>query len=256
MKMISNRDACNWCGRVIELVEGKKYCDECCRCCKRECRTCHKPYSSLKYFPNSDAERCNSCTKRNEKRKTKYTKNEAIAMSMKNRKRRDDEGRVDGKMLERSTTPPPSPSKKKRRTIPTLDDISDSRSTASSSYSVSDNESVEEVDLLGEEGNNKISDYSDNEPEEAVMKKSRQKNRDTSRTVNEMLKAAEDKKKRADNKNTYLLPIQQKRKRAYNRRPNMEKTPTQAEKDLMKALVNYKKALPVKAQINVVFVPE
>ena len=23
MKMISNRDACNWCGRVIELVEGK-----------------------------------------------------------------------------------------------------------------------------------------------------------------------------------------------------------------------------------------
>ena len=158
-------------------------------------------------------------------------------------------------MLERSTTPPPSPSKKKRRTIPTLDDISDSRSTASSSYSVSDNESVEEVDLLGEEGNNKISNYSDNEPEEAVMKKSRQKNRDTSRTVNEMLKAAEDKKKRADNKNTDL-PIQQKRKRAYNRRPNMEKTPAQAEKDLMKALVNYKKALPVKAQINVVFVPE
>ena len=203
-----------------------------------------------------DAERCYSCTKRNEKRKTKYTKNEAIAMSTKNRKRRDDEGRVDGKMLEHSTTPPPSPSKKKRRTIPTLDDISDSRSTASSSYSVSDNESVEEVDLLGEEGNNKISDYSDNEPEEAVMKKSHQKNRDTSRTVNEMLKATEDKKKRADNKNTGDLPIQQKRKRAYNRRPNMEKTPAQAEKDLMKALVNYKKALPVKAQINVVFVPE
>ena len=117
MKMISNRDACNWCGRVIELVEGKKYCDECCCCCKCECRTCHKPYSSLKYFPNSDAEGCNSCTKRNEKRKTKYTKNEAIAMLTKNRKRRDDEGRVDGKMLERSTTPPPSPSKKKRRTI-------------------------------------------------------------------------------------------------------------------------------------------
>ena len=87
-------------------MEGKKYCDECCRCCKRECRTCHKPYSSLKYFPNLDAERCNSCTKRNEKRKTKYTKNEAIAMSTKNRKRRDDEGRVNGKMLERSTTPP------------------------------------------------------------------------------------------------------------------------------------------------------
>ena len=209
----------------------------------------------MKYFPNSDAEHCNSCTKHNEKRKTKYTKNKAIAMSTKNRKRRDDEGRVDAKMLECSTTPPPSPSKKKCRTIPTLDDISDSRSTASSSYSVSDNESVEEVNLLGKEGNNKISDYSDNELEEAVMKKSCQKNRDTSRTVNEMLKAAEDKKKRTDNKNTDL-PIQQKRKRAYNRRPNMEKTPAQAEKDLMKALVNYKKALPVKAQINVVFVPE
>ena len=255
MKMISNRDACNWCGRVIELVEGKKYCDECCRCCKRKCRTCHKPYSSLKYFPNSDAECCNSCTKRNKKIKTKYTKNEAIAMSTKNRKISDDEGRVDSKMLESSTTPPPSSSKKKCRTISTLDDISDSHSTTSSSYSVSDNESVEEVDLLGKEGNNKISDYSDNEPEEVVMKKSRQKNRDNNRTANEMLKAAEDKKKHTDNKNTYL-PIQQKRKRAYNRRPNMEKTPAQAEKDLMKALVNYKKALPLKAQINVVFVPE
>ena len=246
MKMISNRDACNWCGRVIELVEGKKYCDECCRCCKHECRTCHKPYSSLKYFPSLDAEHCNSCTKLNEKRKTKYTKNEAIAMSTKNRKRHDDEGWVDSKMLERSTTPPPSSSKKKRRTIPTLDDISDSHSTASSSYSVSDNESVEEVELLGQEGNNKISDYSDNEPEEAVMKKSRQKNRDNNRTVNEMLKATEDKKKHTNNKNTDL-PIQQKRKRAYNRRPNMEKTHSQAEKDLMKALVNYKKALPLKA---------
>ena len=252
--MLSNRDACNWCGRVIELLEGKKYCDDCCRCCVRECRTCHKPYPSLKYFAHSDSERCNCCTTRNEnqkkKKKGQYTKNESIAMSMKSKKRRDDDGRGDSKMLERSITPPPSlPKKKRRRANPPVDDVSD---TASSSYSVSDNESVEEVDLLGEDGNNKTSDYSDNEQEEEVVKKSRQKN---NRTVNEMLKAAEDRKKRADSKNPDVS-IQQKKKRVYNRRPNTEKTPAQAEKDLMKALVNYKKALPSKAQINVVFVPE
>ena len=251
--MLSNRDACNWCGRVIELLEGKNYCDDCYRCCVRECRTCHKPYPSLKYFAHSDSERCNCCTTRNanqKKKKGKYTKNESIAMSMKSRKRRDDDGRGDSKMLERSTTPTP-PSKKKRRANPPADDISD---TASSSYSVSDNESVEEVDLLGEDVNNKTaSDYSDNEQEEEMMKKSRQKG--NNRTVNEMLKAAEDKKRRTDSKNPDV-PIQQKKKRVYNRRPNAEKTPAQAEKDLMKSLVNYKKALPLKAQINVVFVPE
>ena len=251
--MLSNRDACNWCGRVIELLEGKKYCDECYRCCVHECRACHKPYPSLKYFANSDSERCNCCTTRNvnqKRKRAKYTKNECIAMSMKSRKRRDDDGQGDSKMLERSTTPTPSP-KKKRRANPPANDISD---TASSSYSVSDNESVEEVDLLGEDVNNKMgSDYSDNEQEEEMMKKSRQKG--NNRTVNEMLKAAEDKKRRTDGKNLDV-PIQQKKKRVYNRRPNAEKTPAQAEKDLMKSLVNYKKALPLKAQINVVFVPE
>ena len=147
--------------------------------------------------------------------------------------------------------PPPPLSKKKRRANPPADDISD---TASSSYSVSDNESVEEVDLLGEDVNNKTaSDYSDNEQEEEMTKKSRQKG--NNRTVNDMLKAAEDKKRRTDSKNPDV-PIQQKKKRVYNRRPNAEKTPAQAEKDLMKSLVNYKKALPLRAQINVVFVPE
>ena len=242
--MLCNRDACIWCGRVIELLEGKHYCDDCYRCCVRECITCHKPYPSLKYFAHSDSERCNCCTTRNtnqKRKKGKYTKNEAIAMSMKNRK------------TECSTTPTPSP-KKKRRPNPLVDEISD---TASSSYSVSDNESVEEVDLLGEDANNKTgSDYSDNEQEEErMMKKSRQKS--NNRTVNEMLKAAKDKKmRRADAAKNPDVPIQQKKKRVYNRRPNAEKTPAQAEKDLMKSLVNYKKALPLKAQINVVFVPE
>ena len=253
MKMLSNRDACNWCGRVIDLLEGKGYCEDCWHCCVHECRTCHKPYPSLKYFPNSDCERCNCCTKHatNEKQKRKkgkYTKNKVIAMSMKNRKRRDEEVRG-----EHSTTPSPLPPKKKRRANPPVNDISD---TASSSYSVSDNESVEDVDLLGEEGNNKTSDYSDNEQEEEMMKKSRQKNRDNNnRTVSEMLKAVEDKKKRTELKNPDA-PIQQKKKRAYNRRSNTEKTPAQAEKDLINALINYKKALTVNAQINVVFVPE
>ena len=249
--MLTNRDACNWCGRVIELLEGKGYCDDCCRCCVRECRTCHKPYPSLKYFAHSDSEHCNCCTTRtaNQKKKRKkgkYTKNECIAMSTMNkgRKRRDDEGRGDSKMLERSTTPTPVSKKKRRANLP-VDDISD---TASSTYSVSDNESVEEVDLLGEDVNNKTgSDYSD---EEEMMKKSRQKG--NNRTVNEMLKAVED-RKRSKNPD---VGIRQKKKRVYNRRPNTEKTPAQAEKDLMKALVNYKKALPSKAQINVVFVPE
>ena len=94
MKMSSSHQ-CIWCGDSNKpLAEGKKYCTECSRSCKQECKTCHKPYPNLKYF-HAGADRCKSCSTRHEKRKM-YTKNEAIALAKatkgKNKMMNDDWG--------------------------------------------------------------------------------------------------------------------------------------------------------------------
>ena len=45
------------------------------------------------------------------------------------------------------------------------------------------------------------------------------------------------------------------RKRNYKKKSPQEKTPIQAEKDLMCAIMNYKKSTPHNSQITLVFVP-
>ena len=94
MKMSSSRQ-CIWCGDSNKpLAEEKKYCTECSRSCKQECKTCHKPYPNLKYF-HAGTDRCKSCSTHHEKRKM-YTKNEAIALAKatkgKNKMANDDRG--------------------------------------------------------------------------------------------------------------------------------------------------------------------
>ena len=94
MKMSSSCQ-CIWCGDSNKLLaEGKKYCTECSRSGKQECKTCHKPYPNLKYF-HAGADRCKSCSTRHEKRKM-YTKNEAIALAKtakgKNKMMNDEQG--------------------------------------------------------------------------------------------------------------------------------------------------------------------
>ena len=94
MKMSSSHQ-CIWCGDFNKpFAEGKKYCMECLRCCKQECKTCHKPYPNLKYF-HPGADHCKSCSTRHEKRKM-FTKNETIALAKatkgKNKPPNDDRG--------------------------------------------------------------------------------------------------------------------------------------------------------------------
>ena len=45
------------------------------------------------------------------------------------------------------------------------------------------------------------------------------------------------------------------KKRAYKKKSPQEKSPIQAEKDLIRALSNYKKASPHSTQITIVFIP-
>lgn len=53
---------CNYCQDVMS-AERKYYCASCEEVMFRECKLCHKPYQSKKYF-KTHAEKCNSCCKK------------------------------------------------------------------------------------------------------------------------------------------------------------------------------------------------
>ena len=58
---------CNFCQNTLE-ENRKHYCEQCENCMYRECKACHKPYPSEKFF-QINAERCNSCSKKKKKKK-------------------------------------------------------------------------------------------------------------------------------------------------------------------------------------------
>lgn len=63
---------CEWCSKLTELVENKKYCEKCLENCFRECIRCKKPYPSSDYFV-LDKSRCNSCFIKYKKMRDKKT---------------------------------------------------------------------------------------------------------------------------------------------------------------------------------------
>ena len=71
------------------------------------------------------------------------------------------------------------------------------------------------------------------------------------RSMYDMLKDAH-KKKEGQVKRKNTAPAQQK-KRTYKKKPVVIKTQAQAEKDLMKSLLVYKKSSPYNTHINVIF---
>ena len=222
MKMSSFRQ-CIWCGDSNKLLaEGKKYCTECSRSCKQECKTCHKPYPNLKYF-HAGADRCKSCSTRHEKRKM-YTKNEAIALAKtakgKNKMMNDERGE------ESDDFPPLSKLKqqnrKRQRLIIRDESDPDCRSSSCSSLTTSDNESVEEMEVSGDEVQMKMDE--DSELEGGEPKKNHNVEPSTSskpRSLYDMLKEVDKKKEGQVKKNTG--PAQQK-KRTYKKKPVVIKT--------------------------------
>ena len=85
------KDTCNFCRSRRELVPGKKYCLECNDNAFKECKRCHLPYDSAKYYELSSV-RCNSCQRKYEK-ETKQRKE-------KRRKSSDNDEHDDAKYLE------------------------------------------------------------------------------------------------------------------------------------------------------------
>ena len=68
---MSGRERCIWCGEDWpKFYRDKPYCVQCTSGCKRECRTCHKPYPELRFFKNG-ADQCNSCESRWERKQMK-----------------------------------------------------------------------------------------------------------------------------------------------------------------------------------------
>jgi hypothetical protein len=56
----SYKKKCIWCNKLSQLVNGKRYCHTCARACFKECRRCHRPYNSPRFF-KLDETRCDSC---------------------------------------------------------------------------------------------------------------------------------------------------------------------------------------------------
>ena len=68
---MSGRERCIWCGEDWpKFYRDKPYCVWCASGCKRECRTCHKPYPELRFFKNG-ADCCNLCESRWERKQMK-----------------------------------------------------------------------------------------------------------------------------------------------------------------------------------------
>ena len=61
---------CVYCGDETELIENKKYCEQCSDNMYKECIRCHLPYESEQYFSINE-KRCNSCKKKIENEKSK-----------------------------------------------------------------------------------------------------------------------------------------------------------------------------------------
>ena len=175
---------------------GKKYCAECSRCCKQECKTCHKLYPSLKYF-QLGADRCKSCSTRHEKRKM-FTKNETIALTKvtkgKNKPPSNERGEESddfsplGKLKLQN--------RKHQRSVIGDNCDPDCRSSSCSPLTISDNESVDEASA--DEAQTKMDKDSDLEGAVIAPKKNRKTEPSTSfknRSVYDMLKNAADKKK-------------------------------------------------------------
>ena len=59
---------CNWCGKQVELLLGKKFCYKC-SLNGKECRYCHRPMPMRFYILHEN--RCNACFKKHEKQKQK-----------------------------------------------------------------------------------------------------------------------------------------------------------------------------------------
>ena len=70
---MSGRESCIWCGEDWpKFYKHKPYCVQCASACKREYRTCHKPYPELRFFKNR-SDRCNTCETRRERDQMKKT---------------------------------------------------------------------------------------------------------------------------------------------------------------------------------------
>ena len=249
---------CIWCGDINKsFAEGKKYCLDCSRDCKKECRTCKKPYPNLSKYFHPGADRCKSCTTRHEKRKM-YTKNETIALARaamkgKNKASNDEWVEESDELLPVSRLK--NQNRKRQRAVIADDSDPEYHSSSCSPLTISDNESVDEIEVSGDEVQAKTDE--DSEPEGNVLKKNRKMEPGTSsksRSVYDLFKTEAEKKKEGEMKKKSAEPSR-KKKRPYKKKPAVAKTQAQAEKDLMKSLLVYKRSSPYSTHINVIFMP-
>ena len=156
-----------------------------------------------------------------------YTKNEAIALAKatkgKNKMLNDDRREESDEFSPLSKLK--QQNRKRQRLIIGDESHLDCRSSLCSPLTISDNESVDEMEVSGDEVQAKTDE--DSEPDGSVPKKNHKAEPGTS----------------------------SKKKRTYKKKLVAIKTQAQAEKDLMKSLLVYKKSSPYSTHINIIFMP-
>ena len=261
-----NLPHCIWCGYQKKMADGKKFCFDCQRACKQECVTCHKPYPNEKKYFTMDAKRCDSCTTRFKNAKLSRKKNKKLVKmrihdidsaedaddEVGGKNDDDDEDIVFKKKKKRKAKPLSESEGEEEDEEP--EGNNDAHSVASSEVlTISDNNSVQEaVDEVEEyEGarGNKVPPKKKAaiSPESQPMKT----------VFDQMMEQAGEKKvpKKHTPGTRKKGEGKEGKKRVYRKKSPQEKSPIQAEKDLIRALSNYKKASPHNTQITIVFVP-
>ena len=186
-----------------------------------------------------------------------YTKNQTIALAraaMKGKNKAPNDERVEESDELREVSRLKNQNRKRQRTPIADDSDPECRSSSCSPLTISDNESVDEIEVSGDEVQAKTDE--DSEPEGNVLKKNRKMEPSTSsksRSMYDLFKTEVEKKKEGQMKKSAEPPPQ--KKRTYKKKPAVAKTQAQAEKDLMKSLLVYKRSSPYSTHINVIFMP-
>lgn len=84
---------CNWCNHVYIKKHGdqsnKYYCKLCASKCYKECRRCHKPFPSLRYFNSATSVHCKACWKVKKKQEEKYKEKQFLLKNLQKIKKKN-----------------------------------------------------------------------------------------------------------------------------------------------------------------------
>ena len=269
---MSGRESCIWCGEDWpKFYKHKPYCVECASACKRECRTCHKPYPELRFFKDG-ADRCNTCETKREREQMKKTGGLKLADSLPFRSMSpsSDGESVDGFDSKLSSSERKTNNKRKKRTSNSRRIESETEEEAAAEVGEEDDDDddggsnagdymdVEEADCNKRVGSDKSEETRDNEDDEdgevtrRNKKSSSKKVKNVTETLLDYINVGHKKGKKKEV--SFELAIK-KKKRKSNKKLNglTGEEASLIEENVVRSLMDYRRAFPGRATVQFFF---